>query len=78
MLPRRFPGSLFVSKLLRDKELLSKFAFSKSELHRRRQSDPDFPPSFLSGPAMRVTEESDVDVYIEILRQRACARRIRH
>jgi hypothetical protein len=59
-----------VTKLLRDKQLIEKFAFSKSELHRRRQNDPDFPKSFLAGPNVRVTEESDADRYIEILKTR--------
>jgi predicted DNA-binding transcriptional regulator AlpA len=59
-----------VTRLLRDKQLLDKFALSKSELWRRRQNDPDFPKSFLAGANMRVTEEADADRYIEILKTR--------
>jgi predicted DNA-binding transcriptional regulator AlpA len=60
-----------VRRLLRDRQLIEKLGFSKSELHRRRISDPDFPPSFLIGPHMRVSEEQDVDRYIGVLKDRA-------
>jgi hypothetical protein len=60
-----------VSFLLRDKQLRQKLAMSKSELHRRRKSDPDFPVSFFIGANMRATEESAADLYIEVLKERA-------
>ena len=60
-----------MSNLLRDKQLRVKLGISKSELHRRRQSDPDFPPSFFIGPNMRATEDVDADRYIEVLKTRA-------
>jgi hypothetical protein len=68
---RKFTEDHTMRRLLRDKQLREKLGLSKSELSRRRRSDPDFPPSFLSGPAMRVTEESDADGYIEVLKRRA-------
>ena len=58
-------------RLLRDKHLKEKLGVSRSELLRRRANDPDFPPSFLIGPNMRATEESDADRHIDILRVRA-------
>jgi predicted DNA-binding transcriptional regulator AlpA len=57
--------------LLRDKQLAQKLAISKAELHRRRKSDPDFPPSFKIGPNARATENDDADRYIEVLKVRA-------
>jgi predicted DNA-binding transcriptional regulator AlpA len=60
-----------MSRLLRDRQLKEKLGFSKAELHRRRLNDPDFPPSFFSGPQMRVTLDEDADRYIEILKARA-------
>jgi hypothetical protein len=60
-----------VSNLLRDKQLRVKLAMSKSELHRRRKHDPDFPPSFFIGANMRATEDVAADEYIRILKIRA-------
>jgi predicted DNA-binding transcriptional regulator AlpA len=57
--------------LLRDKDLAKLLAMSESELWRRRQSDPDFPPSFHSGPGMRVTKFEDAVAYARILETRA-------
>jgi predicted DNA-binding transcriptional regulator AlpA len=57
--------------LLRDRGLAELIAMSESELWRRRQNDPDFPPSFHSGPGMRVTKYEDAVAYARILEERA-------
>jgi hypothetical protein len=64
---------------LRDKNLALVLGMSRSEIQRRRNGDPskrtppdpDFPPSYLIGPQMRVTAFEDAQRYAEVLKQRA-------
>jgi hypothetical protein len=64
---------------IRDKDLSIVLGMSRAEIQRRRSGDrskntppdPDFPPSHLIGPQMRVTLYEDAVTYVEILKQRA-------